>query len=144
MLRCPRPRPRHLAPLRSSSLRSAAKCAPRCATKISQKNTSLNPNCINAILMENELVVNTKNRKTAMDNIKWCFRYVFYANSVAVICEAVCRISGWEKCSDTSEPLLQTMSSMNDLFAVLAACMVAIVIGKPIGEKIAEYLDKRI
>ena len=95
--------------------------------------------------MENELeLVNTKNRKTAMDNIKWCFRYVFYANSVAVICEAVCRISGWEKCSDTSEPLLKTMSSMNELFAVLAACMVAIVIGKPIGEKIAEYLDKRM
>ena len=95
--------------------------------------------------MENELeLVNTKNRKTAMENIKWCFRYVFYANSVAVICEAVFRISGWEKCSDTSEPLLKTMASMNDLFAVLAACMVAIVIGKPIGEKIAEYLDKRI
>ena len=28
MLRCPGPRPRHLAPLRSSSLRSSAKCAP--------------------------------------------------------------------------------------------------------------------
>ena len=95
--------------------------------------------------MENEVeLINTKNKKTALDNIKWCFRYVFYANSVAVICEAVCRISGWEKCSNTSEPLLKTMASMNDLFAVLAACMVAIVIGKPIGEKIAEYLDNRI
>ena len=89
-------------------------------------------------------LTDTKSKKTAMDNIKWCFRYVFYANSVAVICEAVCRISGWEKCSDTSEPLLKTMASMNELFAVLAACMVAIAIGKPIGEKIAEYLDKRI
>ena len=29
MLRCPRPRPRRLAPLRSSSLRSSAKRAPR-------------------------------------------------------------------------------------------------------------------
>ena len=35
MLRRPRPRPRHLAPLRSPSLRSAAKCAPRRATDIS-------------------------------------------------------------------------------------------------------------
>ena len=34
LLRRPRPRPRHLAPLRSSSLRSAAKCAPRRATII--------------------------------------------------------------------------------------------------------------
>ncbi|MBR1429282.1 MAG: hypothetical protein IJ590_03440, partial [Rickettsiales bacterium] len=34
LLRCPRPRPRGLAPLRSSSLRSAAKPAPRRATKI--------------------------------------------------------------------------------------------------------------
>ena len=29
VLRCPRPRPRHLAPLRSTLLRSVAKCAPR-------------------------------------------------------------------------------------------------------------------
>lgn len=82
-----------------------------------------------------------KTKLTAMEYIKECFKYSFFANIIGVFAETFCRIFGRENCNHTTGALLQAVSSMNTLFSILAICLACIAIGKPLFDRI---LDKHM
>ena len=82
---------------------------------------------------------NKKTKLTAMEYIKECFKYAFFANIIGVFAETFCRIFGQSNCKDTTGALLEAVRSMNSLFAILAVCLAVISIGKPVCEKLIDY-----
>ena len=82
---------------------------------------------------------NKKTKLTAMEYIKDCFKYAFFANIIGVFAETFCRIFGRSNCQGTTGALLEAVASMNNLFAILAVCLAVISIGKPIGEKLIDH-----
>ncbi len=94
------------------------------------------------MLLEKKKYRNKKTKLTAMEYIKECFKYAFFANIIGVFAETFCRIFGQANCNDTTGYLLQAINSMNTLFAILAVCLATISIGRPLFEKILDrYLN---
>ena len=80
-----------------------------------------------------------KTKHKAMDYIKECFKYAFFANIIGVFAETFCRIVRNSNCHDTTGELLKAISSMNTLFAILAICLATIAVGRPLFERIMDY-----
>lgn len=117
-------------------------------------NNNINMNCHQIIENDNCITNNQektllekkkyrkKTKLTAMEYIKECFKYAFFANIIGVFAETFCRIFGKANCNDTTGYLLQAINSMNTLFAILAVCLATIAIGKPLFEKMLDnYLN---